>query len=183
MAERGLAGALAPMGNEVREFRAPPRRAFRTKLSRRSLGAHVAPKVEHRAIALTDGRFKLITTTTTIHVVERVVDAEFLRRLGIAVPAPDVPWVESAPAQIPTRRAEAPEPEPATPYNAAISYWRERGFRMDHRLANHLGQWLDSFGLEGVLQAMHQAATIPGHGPPYMRLVREIRRLREESSR
>lgn len=180
MSERGLAGAYAPQGNAMRTLRAPPRRASRIALTRRSLGAHVPPKVEHRAVALGAGRFRLITTTTTVHVVERVVDQEYLEKMGIAVPQSDVPWKEEAQSLPPPRRPVGPQ-EGASPFTAAMGYWRELGFPIDRRMPELLGGWLDKFGLEGVLGAMHAAAGSAEKGPPYLRLVQAFRRLRDET--
>lgn len=141
----------------------------------------MAPRVEHRAYPLPDGRFKLVTVTTTVETSERVVDEAHLRRLGVPIPKPEVPWTEEPPAPLPPR-AEELEGERSS-FNAALGYWRTLGFSIDRRMPQLLGGWLDEFTLEGVLRAMHEVATIPGHGPPYLRLVQAFRRMREEGSR
>ncbi len=177
MLERGNAGAhTAPRASAVRSLRALPRRAFRVAFARRAGAEMAPPKRTFRVEALGRDSYRLVTTVTA----ERICTAADLIRLGIKPPEPEVPWT-APPGPMPIERKAAPESVHLSPYAAAMTYWREQGFPIDRRMSDLLPSWLDEFGLEGVLRAMHEVAMLPGHGAPYFRLVGAIRRLKKEA--
>lgn len=138
--------------------------------------AALSPEPKHRVTPLGNGLYRVVTTVT----VERTLTEAEMQKLGIAVPAPEVPWEPEQPAPVPPRRAYRTD----SPVGQVMAYWRQHlGSGYDSRLPKQLPAWIDEFSIAGVLRAIDEVKRQDSREPKYLRLVHVLRRMREETAK